>query len=174
VHDDVIDAVDWAVEQGYADPDGARGEIALLRLPARGERTGSLLVNPGGPGSSGMSFVAMQASEVLGQPMTKEPVGDRFDVVGFDPRGVGASTPRADCYTDAEYDRGEASERTRARRATGPGGGSALHGGLRRSAAADRSRHQQRRTGQQARAAPTPPTRHRSKLPRHIAAHTFR
>jgi pimeloyl-ACP methyl ester carboxylesterase len=44
---------------------------------------------------------------VLGQPLTKGPVGDRFDVIGFDPRGVGTSTPRADCYTDAEYDRGE-------------------------------------------------------------------
>ncbi|MGH3912703.1 MAG: alpha/beta hydrolase, partial [Pseudonocardiaceae bacterium] len=91
----------------YADPDGARGEIALLRVPARGERIGSLLVNPGGPGGSGMNFVALQASDVLGQPLTAGPVGERFDVIGFDPRGVGASTPRADCYTDAEYDRGE-------------------------------------------------------------------
>lgn len=91
----------------YADPTGPRGEIALLRVKARGERIGSLLVNPGGPGVPGMGFVALEASDVMGQVLTKGPVGERFDVIGFDPRGVGASTPRADCYTDAETDRGE-------------------------------------------------------------------
>lgn len=91
----------------YADPGGARGEIALLRVKARGERIGSLLVDPGGPGVPGMGFVALEAHDVMGQVLTKGPVGERFDVIGFDPRGVGASTPRADCYTDAETDRGE-------------------------------------------------------------------
>ncbi|MBC8091656.1 MAG: alpha/beta fold hydrolase, partial [Pseudonocardia sp.] len=86
----------------HADPDGPRGEVALLRAKARGEKIGSLLVNPGGPGASGMSFVA-----ALGPVWDNVPVGMRFDVIGFDPRGVGASTPRADCYTDAEYDRGD-------------------------------------------------------------------
>lgn len=86
----------------YADPDGPRGEVALLRLPARGEKIGSLVLNPGGPGGSGMSFAAQLA------PLWAEgPVGERFDVIGFDPRGVGASTPQANCYTDAEKDRGE-------------------------------------------------------------------
>lgn len=89
----------------YADPEGPRGEIALLRVKARGEKIGSLLVDPGGPGNSGMNFVSLYAGDVLGQALTKGPAGERFDVVGFDPRGVGASTPRADCYTDAEYDR---------------------------------------------------------------------
>ncbi|GAA1195587.1 alpha/beta hydrolase [Pseudonocardia alaniniphila] len=85
----------------YADPDGPRGQIALLRAIAQGERIGTLLVNPGGPGGSGMNMVAIAAPkwDDLG-------VGDRFDVIGFDPRGVGASTPQADCYTDAEQDAG--------------------------------------------------------------------
>jgi pimeloyl-ACP methyl ester carboxylesterase len=90
----------------YADPEGPRGEIALLRIKARGEKIGSLLIDPGGPGSSGMNFAALFGNEKLGQPLTKGTVGDRFDVIGFDPRGVGASTPKADCYTDAEYDHG--------------------------------------------------------------------
>jgi hypothetical protein len=51
----------------YGDPDGPRGQVALLRANARGDKIGSLLVNPGGPGVSGMSHVALQASEVLGQ-----------------------------------------------------------------------------------------------------------
>jgi pimeloyl-ACP methyl ester carboxylesterase len=100
--DDRYECARVQVPLDYADPDGARGEVALLRVPARGERIGSLLVNPGGPGASGMSFVAL-----LAPLWTAGPVGERFDVIGFDPRGVGASTPRADCYTDAEYDRGE-------------------------------------------------------------------
>ncbi|GAA1330648.1 alpha/beta hydrolase [Pseudonocardia xinjiangensis] len=86
----------------YADPDGPRGEVALLRAKARGEKIGSLLVNPGGPGGSGMNFVA-----TLGPVWDNGQVGERFDVIGFDPRGVGASTPRVECFTDAETDGGE-------------------------------------------------------------------
>jgi pimeloyl-ACP methyl ester carboxylesterase len=89
----------------YTEPDGARGEVALLRIPAAGEKIGSLLVNPGGPGGSGMNMVAALATQ---NPLwTEGPIGQRFDVVGFDPRGVGASIPRVDCFTDAEDDRGE-------------------------------------------------------------------
>lgn len=64
-------------------------EIALIRLPAgRPEaRRGSLLVNPGGPGGSGVDFVRGAAEEYF-----DEEVRDVFDVVGFDPRGVGRST----------------------------------------------------------------------------------
>ncbi|MFI0466284.1 alpha/beta hydrolase [Saccharopolyspora sp. 5N102] len=100
--DDRYDCARVQVPLDYADPDGPRGEVALLRVKARGEKIGSLLVNPGGPGGSGMNFVAL-----LGPLWAAGPVGERFDVIGFDPRGVGASTPRVDCYTDAEYERGE-------------------------------------------------------------------
>ncbi len=99
---DRFDCARVQVPLDYGDPDGPRGEVALLRAKARGEKIGSLLVNPGGPGGSGMSFVA-----TLGPVWDNVPVGERFDVIGFDPRGAGASTPRAECYTDAETDRGE-------------------------------------------------------------------
>ncbi|SDH42094.1 alpha/beta hydrolase fold [Lentzea fradiae] len=82
----------------YAQPDVGTVTVALLRRPATepGRKVGSLVVNPGGPGGSGMAHVAnMQAGN---------PVGKRFDVVGFDPRGVGASQPRVLCLTDAERD----------------------------------------------------------------------
>lgn len=104
--DDRYDCARVQVPVDYADPDGPRGEVALLRVKARGTKIGSLLIDPGGPGNSGMNFVALYGSDVLGRALTKGPVGERFDVIGFDPRGVGASTPKADCYTDAEYDRG--------------------------------------------------------------------
>jgi pimeloyl-ACP methyl ester carboxylesterase len=85
----------------YDEPDGERARIALLRLPARGEAEGSLLVNPGGPGGSGTNLVALTL------PLWQAgPVAERFDIVGFDPRGIGSSTPPVDCYTDEEYDAG--------------------------------------------------------------------
>ncbi|WP_063798894.1 alpha/beta fold hydrolase [Nocardia sp. NRRL S-836] len=82
----------------YEKPDIGTITIALLRRPAAEQqrRVGSLVVNPGGPGGSGMTHVANM------QP--NNPVGRRFDVVGFDPRGVGASQPRVQCLTDAERD----------------------------------------------------------------------
>jgi pimeloyl-ACP methyl ester carboxylesterase len=52
----------------------------------------SLLVNPGGPGGSGAFFVAT-ANDSL-----RNIVGGDHDILGFDPRGIAASTPRADCY----------------------------------------------------------------------------
>lgn len=85
----------------YAEPEDSRAQIALLRLPATGEAEGSLLVDPGGPAGSGTSFVASTVS--LWQA---GPINEHFDVVGFDPRGTGSSTPALDCYTDKEYDAG--------------------------------------------------------------------
>ena len=72
----------------YADPDDGTLELALVRRPARdpARRIGSVLVNPGGPGASGVRRVAR------GFTVSPE-VADRFDIIGFDPRGVGDSTP---------------------------------------------------------------------------------
>lgn len=63
--------------------------LAIARLRARNpqQRIGSLLINPGGPGASGVQFLR-EAGE--GFPAA---IRDRFDLVGFDPRGVGASAP---------------------------------------------------------------------------------
>ncbi|MFD7652657.1 alpha/beta hydrolase [Actinosynnema sp. NPDC059797] len=83
----------------YDEPDGEVARLALLRQAASGERTGSLLINPGGPGASGMTAAASLAASVRSSP-----VGERFDLVGFDPRGVGASEPAVRCLTDAERD----------------------------------------------------------------------
>jgi pimeloyl-ACP methyl ester carboxylesterase len=83
----------------YADPDGRTIELALLRAPAveTDQRVGSLVVNPGGPGQPGTTF-ASQADLVFGDPLL-----DRFDIVGFDPRGAGDSAP-VDCLGDRALD----------------------------------------------------------------------
>ena len=78
-------------------PDGTKIAIALIRLAAAApeKRIGSLLVNPGGPGASGADFVRGAAADTFSQQ-----IRDRFDIVGFDPRGVGASTPSVRCVDD--------------------------------------------------------------------------
>ncbi|MBN6056992.1 alpha/beta fold hydrolase, partial [Nonomuraea sp. RK-328] len=75
--------VDWD------DPGRGSIDLALARRKATGpeRRIGSLVVNPGGPGVSGVDF-ALRAGDYLGKELT-----GRFDVVGFDPRGVGRSHP---------------------------------------------------------------------------------
>ncbi|MDQ3761836.1 MAG: alpha/beta hydrolase [Actinomycetota bacterium] len=85
----------------YANPEGRIARLGVLRRPADNqlERLGSLLVNPGGPGASGMSAVASLARTVDGTDL-----GRRFDLVGFDPRGVGASEPKIVCRNTQEQD----------------------------------------------------------------------
>jgi len=83
----------------YTKPEGTQVALGLLRRPASGAKTGSLVVNPGGPGGSGMDTAADLASTVASTPL-----GEHFDLVGFDPRGVGASTPAVDCLTGPEND----------------------------------------------------------------------
>jgi len=84
----------------YGRPSGPTIQISVIRVPAEGpgERIGSLVVNPGGPGVSGIEY-ARQASIAI-----TAPVRQRYDIVGFDPRGVGESAPM-DCLDDRETDR---------------------------------------------------------------------
>lgn len=83
----------------YADPTGAQANLAVIRIPASGRRIGVLLMNPGGPGASAVDSVVNLADSLDGSPIT-----EHFDMVGFDPRGVGHSTPELRCRTDAEHD----------------------------------------------------------------------
>lgn len=71
----------------YDHPKGATTEVALLRIRAAKpkQRIGTLFVNPGGPGGSGVEFAAA-APQFLGSDLLS-----RFDIVGFDPRGVNFS-----------------------------------------------------------------------------------
>ena len=97
--DDTLDCADFKVPFDYSGR--AKGEftLKLVRHPAtdRSGRIGSMLVNPGGPGFGG-TFIPENADSYLSQDLLA-----RFDVIGWDPRGTGASTPFVDCIDD--YDR---------------------------------------------------------------------
>jgi pimeloyl-ACP methyl ester carboxylesterase len=82
-----------AVPLDYDDPGGHTIDIALIRHPAAdpAHRIGSVFFNPGGPGGSGTTALP------LFYTMFPQQVRDRFDVVSFDPRGVGLSTA-VQCY----------------------------------------------------------------------------
>ncbi|MDT5091235.1 MAG: hypothetical protein QOH60_598 [Mycobacterium sp.] len=88
-----------AVPVDYGKPDGAQAQLAVIRVPARGQRIGVLMINPGGPGQSAVDTVAGMASSLGDNEITQH-----FDLVGFDPRGVGHSTPEVRCRTDAQFD----------------------------------------------------------------------
>lgn len=72
----------------HADPGSEQIEIAVARLDTAddGDQIGSLVINPGGPGGSGIDFLAQAAVVIPAE------VQERFDLIGFDPRGVGASS----------------------------------------------------------------------------------
>lgn len=95
------DCTHLEVPLDYANPGGTTARIALLRQRAldQSRRIGSLFTDPGGPGGSGTSFLP-----TLSQLIGTGEVAQRFDLIGFDPRGVGASEPVIDCSTDAEID----------------------------------------------------------------------
>lgn len=84
---------------GDADPTGPQAQLAVIRIPASGQRIGALFINPGGPGAS-----AVDSAAGMGYALKGSPISEHFDIVGFDPRGVGYSTPQLRCRTDAEID----------------------------------------------------------------------
>ncbi|WP_086663395.1 alpha/beta hydrolase [Lentzea kentuckyensis] len=85
----VVDCGFLTLPIDYARPDGEKFQLAVSRRKANDQsrRVGALVVNPGGPGVSGVGFT-FEADRYF----SKEIV-DRFDVVGFDPRGVARSRP---------------------------------------------------------------------------------
>lgn len=86
------------VPMDYSDPAGRTLDLALLRVPATGTARGSLVVNPGGPGAGGLDFAEYVVTVMDPQ------VRANFDIVGFDPRGVGESAP-VTCLTGKQTTR---------------------------------------------------------------------
>lgn len=86
------------VPKAWDDPSAGDVEISLVRLPATGEAKGSLLTNPGGPGGSGVDFLAQSGDYLFSQK-----VRENFDLISFDPRGVSRSEG-IECLDDSQTD----------------------------------------------------------------------
>jgi pimeloyl-ACP methyl ester carboxylesterase len=90
----VPDCAMLSVPLDYADPGGKHISLALDMIPATApasKQQGIMLVNPGGPGASGLSL-AVEIAQGLSPRVAAE-----YDIVGFDPRGVGSSVPALSC-----------------------------------------------------------------------------
>ena len=100
-----FECTDLRVPIDYADLTVGTFKIAVLRYKAQDQknRIGSLIVNPGGPGGSGVDY-AYNAEYVFDPDVL-----DRYDIVGFDPRGVNRSAP-IECLTNEETDASYASD----------------------------------------------------------------
>ena len=82
----------------WANPSAGEIKLALIRHLATGTRLGSLLINPGGPGASGYDFVRDSVDYAADKKLQTS-----YDIVGFDPRGVGRSSA-VTCYSPAQMD----------------------------------------------------------------------
>ena len=93
------ECAELAVPADYGNPGSGVATIALIRFRATGDKIGSLVMNPGGPGGSGVLAATWMLRDV------PKSLRERFDFVGFDPRGVGMSRPAVWCNSDAENDK---------------------------------------------------------------------
>lgn len=92
---------DGGIGAGPAPADGTVMRLPVIRLAATdaGRRIGSVVLNPGGPGGSGVAFLRAAA----GAPALKA-LNQRFDLVSFDPRGVGGAQPALRCRDSLDDD----------------------------------------------------------------------
>jgi pimeloyl-ACP methyl ester carboxylesterase len=91
---DVFQCSSLLVPLDYSQPNGRTLHIAVVRQRSSGTHEGSLIINPGGPGASGVTF-EVEAASAFSQ------LTDHYDLVSFDPRGVGLSDPIR-CLTSAQ------------------------------------------------------------------------
>ncbi|KAG9239741.1 TAP-like protein-domain-containing protein, partial [Amylocarpus encephaloides] len=92
---EIYDCALLDVPLDYLDPsEELRASIAVIRFNAtdRANYKGSIFINPGGPGGSGVWFVKHFATYY------QSVVGKNYDIISFDPRGVGFSTPKITCF----------------------------------------------------------------------------
>lgn len=83
----------------WSDPSGGEIELSVIRQrAASGEALGSLLTNPGGPGASGVELIRDSVDFAVGDALQQS-----YDVIGFDPRGVGESSS-VHCYDAPDMD----------------------------------------------------------------------
>ena len=95
-----FECAQFVVPFDYAKPDGPRFTLPVVKLPAAdpAHQVGTLVINPGGPGGSGVQYALGARQEFPAAVLA------RFDIVGFDPRGAGASQPALNCENGPQLD----------------------------------------------------------------------
>jgi pimeloyl-ACP methyl ester carboxylesterase len=91
-----FDCATYPVPLDYRHPHGKSLDLAAVRLPASGQKIGSLFVNFGGPGGDAVATIKAVGPELFAS------LNDHFDIVGFDPRGTGESEDAIDCKANQE------------------------------------------------------------------------
>jgi pimeloyl-ACP methyl ester carboxylesterase len=102
----IFECASLRVPLDYTTPDGDTITLAVVRKQATdpAHRIGSLITNPGGPGGPGVTFVEQNYPAQPSRPSHFGPqLRAEFDIVGFDPRGVGHSAP-VTCLSDTQLD----------------------------------------------------------------------
>ena len=92
-----FECTSFSVPIDYANPADGAMRIAVIRKLATETALGSLVLNPGGPGGSGIEYTT------YAEYVVSDTLRENFDIVGFDPRGVGQSTP-VECLDDKQTD----------------------------------------------------------------------
>jgi len=92
---DGFECSSFSVPIDYANPADGAMQISVIRKLATGTAQGSLVLNPGGPGGSGIEYTT------YAEYVVSDTLRENFDIVGFDPRGVGFSTP-VECLDDEQ------------------------------------------------------------------------
>jgi pimeloyl-ACP methyl ester carboxylesterase len=92
-----FECTSFSVPIDYANPADGAMRIAVIRKLATETALGSLVLNPGGPGGSGIEYTT------YAEYVVSDTLRENFDIVGFDPRGVGQSTP-VECLDDEQTD----------------------------------------------------------------------
>lgn len=92
---DGFECAKFNVPIDYANPANGAMQISVIRKLATGSAQGSLVLNPGGPGGSGIEYTT------YAEYVVSDALRENFDIVGFDPRGVGESTP-VECLDDEQ------------------------------------------------------------------------
>ncbi|KAG9122808.1 hypothetical protein FRC07_000644 [Ceratobasidium sp. 392] len=89
----------FEVPLDYQNSNAGKASLAVARYPATSQpKLGTLFLNPGGPGGSGVELILGRGAEVISLYSNGQ-----YDLVSWDPRGVGQTHPRADCFaTGAE------------------------------------------------------------------------
>ncbi|MFT4259165.1 alpha/beta hydrolase [Microbacterium sp.] len=93
-----LDCTEVTAPLDWENPGEGEITLAVVRHQASGTAQGSLLTNPGGPGASGYDLIADSLTYAVGGDLI-----ENFDVIGFDPRGVGRSSA-VKCFDAAEMD----------------------------------------------------------------------